>query len=391
MHTKQTVTTGIGVLTISLMLTSASAINGVIPQMQQALSISQSQSELLGTVPSLAVVVFILFSNWIVPRVGMKKTILAGLLLAGFGGILPIFAPNFVAVMISRLILGSGLGLYNALAVSYIGTLYSGHTKATLLGFRNAMESMGQTILIFGAGLLLNFSWAFSFAVYALALPIALIFYLKVPDVPMQGPQKKVRPVKLQPAVYGLVGFAIILVMNSNAISVRFASIAAQVAGDSFNASRYLALMPVLGILAGCCFGPVFKHLGNYTLYLSLLSFVAANLMLAISGHNLGLLLTGLFLSSLPCAWCFPYLFNQLDKVTDQRTVNLATALIFIGCNIGTFLAPIAMKLTQILTHSHSLTAPFYLFAVLLTAILAVALRVNRREVGHQTVLQHES
>lgn len=45
------------VLGISLMLTSSQAINGVIPQMREALHISQSQTELLGTAPSVTNVI----------------------------------------------------------------------------------------------------------------------------------------------------------------------------------------------------------------------------------------------------------------------------------------------------------------------------------------------
>lgn len=143
------------ILSISLMLTSSQAINGIIPQMKQSLGISQSQSELLGTVPSVTVIIFILLSSYFAKRVGMKKTIILGLLLAGVGGILPAFMANFQIVLISRVILGAGLGLYNSLAVTYISSLYSGDTRATLLGIRNSMEALGQTILIF-------FSWTSS-------------------------------------------------------------------------------------------------------------------------------------------------------------------------------------------------------------------------------------
>ncbi len=111
------------VLSISLILTSSQAINGVIPQMKEALNISQSQSELLGTAPSISMVIFILLSSYIVKKLGMKKTTIAGLFLAGFGGIIPIFANSFFIVLFSRIILGMGLGMYNSLAVTCISAL----------------------------------------------------------------------------------------------------------------------------------------------------------------------------------------------------------------------------------------------------------------------------
>lgn len=362
------------ILSISLMLTSSQAINGVIPQMKQSFGISQSQSELLGTAPSITVILFILLSSYFAKRIGMKKTIILGLLLAGIGGIIPVFTATFQTVLISRVILGAGLGLYNSLAVTYISSLYSGNTRATLLGIRNSMEALGQTILIFLAGVLVNINWTASFLVYAIAFPVALLFALKVPEIRDENsdiPENHVKE-KMNPMVFALVLFAILLVMNSIAISVRFASIATEIKGVNFNASNYLALMPILGILAGFMFGPINKWIGKGTLYLGIIFFIISNLLIAVSNGNMTFLLTGLFLSSITGSWCFPFIFSNLDKVTTKNTINFATSLIFIGCNIGNFIAPIAMQLAQFLTRSTNLTAPFFVFAGIFIVILFV-------------------
>lgn len=370
------------ILSISLMLTSSQAINGIIPQMKQSLGISQSQSELLGTVPSVTVIIFILLSSYFAKRVGMKKTIILGLLLAGVGGILPAFMANFQIVLISRVILGAGLGLYNSLAVTYISSLYSGDTRATLLGIRNSMEALGQTILIFLAGLLVNITWTASFLVYAVAFPIAFLFAMKVPEIRNEQNDISKNDVKekMNPIVFVLVLFAILLVMNSIAISVRFASIATEIKGGEFNASNYLALMPILGILAGFIFGPVNKWIGKGTLYLGIIFYIVSNLLIATSNGNMTFLLMVLFLSSITGSWCFPFIFSNLDKVTTKNTINFATSLIFIGCNIGNFIAPIVMELAQLLTGSTHLTAPFYVFAGIFMLVLFVTFFMTKRK-----------
>ncbi|HFJ5918756.1 TPA: MFS transporter [Enterococcus faecium] len=370
------------ILSISLMLTSSQAINGVIPQMKQSLGISQSQSELLGTAPSITVIVFILLSSYFAKRIGMKNTIILGLLLAGIGGIIPVFTATFQTVLISRVILGAGLGLYNSLAVTYISSLYSGNTRATLLGIRNSMEALGQTILIFLAGVLVNINWTASFLVYAIAFPVALLFALKVPEIRDENsdiPENHVKE-KMNPMVFALVLFAILLVMNSIAISVRFASIVTEIKGVNFNASNYLALMPILGILAGFMFGPINKWIGKGTLYLGIIFFIISNLLIATSNGNMAFLLTGLFLSSITGSWCFPFIFSNLDKVTTKNTINFATSLIFIGCNIGNFIAPISMQLAQFLTRSTSLTAPFFVFAGIFMVVLFVTFFATKKK-----------
>lgn len=377
----------VGVLSISLMLTSSQAINGVIPQMKEALNISQSQSELLGTAPSITVILFILLSSYVADKLGMRKTIIIGLLLAGIGGILPVFVANFPIVLISRIILGAGLGLYNSLAVTYISALYTGNTRASLLGMRSSMEAIGQTVLIFLAGILVNISWTASFSVYALAFPVALLFALRVPEVKIEKSETGSVKEKMNPAVYALVLFAILLVMNSIAISVRFSSIVTEINGSAFNASNYLALMPILGIAAGFIFGTVNRTFGNKTMYLGIGFFILSNLFIAMSSGNMVLLLLGLFLSSIPGAWCFPFIFSNLDRITTKNTVNLATSLIFIGCNIGNFIAPIAMSFTQMITRSNELTAPFYVFAILFILVLLVTIFANQKR-PHEAVKQ---
>lgn len=370
----------VAVLGISLMLTSSQAINGVLPQIRDALNISQSQAELLGTAPSISVILFILLSSYIADKLGMKKTIIVGLLLAGIGGIIPILFSNFSMILVSRIILGAGLGLYNSLAVSYISALYTGNTRASLMGMRNSMEAIGQTVLIFLAGILVNISWTASFSVYVLAFPIALLFALKVPEITFEKEEPGTAKGKMNPAVYALVLFAILLVMNSIAISVRFTSIATEINGASSNANNYLALMPILGIAAGFVFGFVNRIFGNITMYLGIGFFIASNLLIAMSSGNMVLLLLGLFLSSIPGAWCFPYIFSNLDRITTKNTISFATSLIFIGCNIGNFIAPIAMSITQFITGSNALTAPFYVFAVLFIVVLLVTIFVTKKQ-----------
>ncbi|MER2180149.1 MAG: MFS transporter [Carnobacterium inhibens] len=370
----------VAVLGISLMLTSSQAINGVLPQIRDALNISQSQAELLGTAPSISVILFILLSSYIADKLGMKKTIIVGLLLAGIGGIIPVLFSNFSMILVSRIILGAGLGLYNSLAVSYISALYTGNTRASLMGMRNSMEAIGQTVLIFLAGILVNISWTASFSVYVLAFPIALLFALKVPEITFEKEEPGTAKGKMNPAVYALVLFAILLVMNSIAISVRFTSIATEINGASSNANNYLALMPILGIAAGFVFGFVNRIFGNITMYLGIGFFIASNLLIAMSSGNMVLLLLGLFLSSIPGAWCFPYIFSNLDRITTKNTISFATSLIFIGCNIGNFIAPIAMSITQFITGSNALTAPFYVFAVLFIVVLLVTIFVTKKQ-----------
>lgn len=373
--TPNSLPTKAAVLSISLLLTSAPAINGALPLMQKAMGTDAVQNEILATLPSLAVVVFIFLSSWFERRFGMKRVICAGLLIAGVTGIVPMFTSAYPVIFASRLFLGCGLGLYNALAVSLINALYGGDTRATLLGFRNSAESIGQTALTAVAGLLLNLGWHWSFAVYLVAFPIAAFFWATVPDPEAEqhaDPQEGQggRRDRMHPFVYALAGFAAIQVLNSLSMTVRFPSIAAQAMGETYNSSFLLSLMPVLGIISGFLFGVLNKHLGIYVLYLGLAIYAVADLMVGCSSDNFALAVAGLFLSGFPGALCFPYIFNTLGNVTGPRTETLATSLIFVGCNIGNFVSPLVMNAIQSVFRTDVLTMPFRVYAVVFLLIL---------------------
>ncbi|MDY4307723.1 MFS transporter [Enterococcus mundtii] len=111
----------LSLLSISLVLTSNTAIASALPMMLGYFNDQSASSvELLMTIPQLTVVIFIALSSLIAKAIGQKQTVLLGLLLAGVAGVLPVFTANFYLLMISRAALGAGFGLFNSLAVSMI-------------------------------------------------------------------------------------------------------------------------------------------------------------------------------------------------------------------------------------------------------------------------------
>lgn len=371
--------TKFAVLAVSLMLCSAQAINGVIPQMKEALGISQVQVEMLSTIPAITVIICIFVSSFVAKKIGLKKTVNLGLFLAGIGGMLPMFVSSFELIFLGRIILGAGLGLFNSLAVTLINRIYTGEVEATLLGIRNSMESIGQSILTAVAGILLNIGWHYSFAVYLFAFPLMILFSFVVPDVDDTDEEKVTKKEKMNPFVYLMVLFAILLVCNGISISVRFPSIATEILGNKFNASNYLALMPIIGIIAGFAFGKVYKLFGTATLYIGLLALAISNILIGFSNGNFTILLIGVLFSGIPSTWCFPFIFTTLGKITTKSTQALANSLIFVGCNIGGFLVPFVMEGMQILSGSDALTAPFPIYAGILVAIFLVMIVCKSR------------
>jgi len=364
----------LAVLSISMMLLSPPVINGILPEIRDSLAITQAQSELITTIPSIASLVVILLSNVIAKWVGIKKIILVGLMLVGIGGVLPVVANDFALMLVGRTILGAGLGLYGPLAIDLINLLFDEKERATLMGYRSAIEQLGQSSMSMVVGGLAVLSWNMSFLVYALAFLLALAFFIWVPE--LNSPNGEVdegtalEVSKMTPLVYPIVMLTVIVVLNGAAIGIRFPALAAEIMGDGYNSSVFFVLKPIIGICAGFFFGRLHKALGRKLLYIGLTCLGIASLLVGFSGGSFVILATGFLLSSLVPAWIFPFIFMMASRKTDGSARKLAMSLILVGLNASVFAMTPIVGMIEMLVGSTALVAPYPMLSGLVFAAL---------------------
>ena len=186
----------IGILAISTLLTAASAVSGTMPMMEKQFSGEGSANvKALLTIPSIGMVIFVLLSSIFIKYLGKRKTVLLGLFLGLIGGTLPFFINNFHVIQVSRFVLGMGNGLYSTSTASLIGDIWSGDEQRTLLGYQSAIQTFGQSLAVFVAGLLLGINWHAAYLVYLLFIPIIILFalgYTQSTENRIQAEQKEI-------------------------------------------------------------------------------------------------------------------------------------------------------------------------------------------------------
>jgi len=377
--------TKVAFLGISFMLTSAYAINGALPQMTKSLGVSATEVQALATTPSIVVTVFVLLSSFIAAKLGDKKTIILGMLLVGFAGIVPFFVSSYAAILVSRMVLGAGFGIFNSLAVSMIAVMYQGQTRATMLGWRAAVEQIGQAVLTFVAGLLLNFGWHTTFLVYLLAFPILYLFYVRVPDTTemlaeaeeKQGKAAKKSlegPKKISPVVWILTLFAAFLVIDYMAIQLSFPFMAQSLGVNGMVVSTILSFMLVAAMVGGIVYGTIQKLFGRFTLQVGLILMAISNYLVAFSNHNFVMLTIGVLLIGFPMQLISPFIFSQLPNLAPLKKQPFVTSIILIGFNVGVFVEPFIISfLAGIMgNHTSNVAAAAYTTIPLLGAILLI-------------------
>ncbi|MFZ2590001.1 MAG: MFS transporter [Leuconostoc citreum] len=391
--------TKVAFLGISFMLTSAYAINGALPQMTKSLGVSATEVQALATTPSIVVTVFVLLSSFIAAKLGDKKTIILGMLLVGFAGIVPFFVSSYAAILVSRMVLGAGFGIFNSLAISMIAVMYQGQTRATMLGWRAAVEQIGQAVLTFVAGLLLNFGWHTTFLVYLLAFPILYLFYVRVPDTTemlaeaeeKQGKAAKKSlegPKKISPVVWILTLFAAFLVIDYMAIQLSFPFMAQSLGVNGMVVSTILSFMLVAAMVGGIVYGTIQKLFGRFTLQVGLILMAISNYLVAFSNHNFVMLTIGVLLIGFPMQLISPFIFSQLPNLAPLKKQPFVTSIILIGFNVGVFVEPFIISfLAGIMgNHTSNVAAAAYttipLLGVILLIIAVITFFTNRKRLA---------
>lgn len=374
------------ILSISVLIISFVSVAGVFPALSYDLGVTQMQSELMLTIPALAVIIFIFISNLIAYKLGIKKTVVLGLLISAVGGVFPAFVQSFIPILISRFFLGAGVGIVNTWAVRYITLLFDEKERAHLMGYRATAEIIGQMLIAIAASFLFNFGWRWSFLAYSIAFVSALFVVMFVPNVEFSHNEHLAsQQVKLPLVVYLMVAFSSLVVLTGAGVAFRFPAIAAQIRGEAYNPNTIMTFWPLLSIVASLSFGKISGVLGKKLLYLAGCILIAAAFLAGFSNGNYVLLVIALFLHGVVPAWFFPFIFMTISKFTTGKAQSLAFSYIVIGIKAGVFLIPFVFHFIETVLSTEDLTAPYPILGIGLVLaflfIMTIGQKMVRKEI----------
>lgn len=385
----------VGILSISTLLTAAGAVSGTIPMMAKQFSDqSSAQIQALVTIPSIGMVIFVLLSSLIIKYIGKRATVLIGLFLGLIGGVIPFFISNFHVIQIARFVLGAGNGLYSTSTASLIGDIWSGDEQRSLLGYQSAIQTLGQSVAVFVAGLLLGINWHAAYLVYLLFIPIIILFsmgYTKNVEKQIQVKQqaekaksekeKKTRNLPILAMIAILMSFvyfnAIMPQQTDTALVLQQLNMSHQ---EFF--STALALAGIVGAFITALYGKIYKLFKHYTpafaMALGIIGYFgilhSSNMvmftifMMIISGSNL----------------IFPYIYGAVMEDVSATSKDFFLSLAKVFNNGGAFLSPYTMAATASILGIAStpiailhIAIGYLIFAAVVFIILAVIRNVK--------------
>lgn len=368
----------ISLLSISLVLTSTAAISSTIPLMKEYFfNYSLSSIELLTTVPSLMIMIFILLSDLISRKIGSKNTVISGLVIALISGVIPVFIKDYSIILISRMGLGIGFGLFNSLAITLINDLFSGNEKIQMIGFQGAFQGLGSALLTFLAGQFLKVDWNMAFAIYFIIIPIIILFTLFVPNV--SNKREENQKISLDYKVIKYIALIFVVLMIYNAVFLKIPTLVEeQNLGNPVDTSMALTIVQIGSMITGIFFGAIYKKLKESTLLLALIIMSISFLIIPFA-NSLFIVSISSVLSGVSFSLFAPYLVNKVSEVSSLESRNFSTSLLIVAAQMSGLLSPYFLSLLgniKIITNS---TAQVFLSGGLILFFVTIGIIVNKK------------
>ena len=157
-------------------------ITSGLPSLIQPLGASQESIGLILSVFTLFVVLFTPILGALSDRLKRKTVLVPVVFLYGLAGLLMVFTTNFTVILALRALQGIAVAGMASLAVTMIGDLYTGKERAQAVGYRSSVHSIGFAIFPFVAGALATLNLFYPFYVFALAIPLSLVAWVKLEE-----------------------------------------------------------------------------------------------------------------------------------------------------------------------------------------------------------------
>ncbi|MEN2375523.1 MFS transporter [Lactiplantibacillus plantarum] len=142
-------TTTISILSLSTVTGITTVITGIIPQLKRTFpTVPTTLIEWLVTIANCSALITLLLNPRLTSRWGLRPIVISGLLISAIMGLIPAITTNFTVIMVSRLGLGLGVGLFSPHAISLLTHSFTGDLRARLLGYQTGLSALGNAILL---------------------------------------------------------------------------------------------------------------------------------------------------------------------------------------------------------------------------------------------------
>lgn len=325
------------------------------------------------SIPPLCIVLTTLFFGKLSARFTIRDLTCLGLFIYIIGGCGAALAPNIYFLLLSRAVLGIGVGIIMPLSTGLISYFFTREQQVALMGRSTAMNNLGGIVALSCSGLLAAISWRYAFSVYGFAIiPLVLCFmYLPNEHLAKREAGSSTSVWHVVPLYLSIfLGMLILYSFVTN-----FALISRR--EDLFDASSIggiMALQTAMAFFGGMYFKQLQQRLGLFMC-------TVAGLLIAVAFAGLATLQSPLLMvgavAIFGAGWgmLVPLIFVKVSSMVDKKQIAFVMSRMSAFLYAGQFASSIIIAQSQSMLGNTDIRYPFY-FAVVVSIILTIGLSI---------------
>lgn len=374
--------TTISILSLSTVSGITTVITGILTQLKQSFpTVPTTIIEWIVTIANFSALLTLMFNSSLVKKFGVRKIVISGLILSSIMGIIPVFTSNLWLIMLSRIFLGLGIGLFSPHAISLIAHTYHGELRARLLGYQTGFSALGNAVLLGLAGLLIGLNWHAVFWLHIILLIVALLIYFFVPEPNNEIDEIKTEIVKLPRRQWKMIFLTFVTYLLIWGIQLKLPSyFESRNFGNAQILNLTLSAMNIGGLIAGLTFGYLHKYLHRYILTLGYIGAALSVLLLYLT-KNPNIAIGSAVFFNFIYSYTGPYLIFTSNKGLKSSQVNTLSSYITISTIISAFFAPLIWNLLGQLGPS-TLPDNVFLWIILILILLTILTIISKTQKG---------
>lgn len=291
-------------------------------------------------------------SGAVLHRIGFRTAAIAGILIMSLGGAFPFLMPDitdYTYVIVSRIIVGFGLGIMFPVGNAAIIAFFEGEKRSRLLGWGMTIQFLFNLLYTTVAGYLTEIGWNYSFLAYLIGLVPLVAVILWMPEAKGVVVQSREREraeakarskEKIPPAVWGYALFGLatwtcvvtVQVVTSTVLDVRGLA-------DSGEAALVINCCGIGSIVCGLAF-PYLVRVFKRRLFGVAAALAVVGIVPCLLATSALVYAVGVFVLGFGGSAFFTAAQNAAGNIAPKSRVPFVSGVMTSMMNLGPFIGP---------------------------------------------------
>lgn len=376
-------------LVIAILATSMSSAAALMPVLSDIAKIYEEYKNyvhLLLTIPPLMIMVSSMLVGSITKKITTKQTTIIGLLLIIISGVYPYFTDSFILLVLSRVIMGFGLGLITTISSSLPARYFNeGSDRDYATGLQSAFSSLGGVLFSFLSGYIASRYWRGVFLVQFLnILPLFVVLLYMKPnfedkkEIDTDKKKEETSKVLVKEAMLITVLAFLSVVVNATYPLNMSLFVEQESIGTSEFTGVIASINSFIGFIIGMSFSRINNRLKGYTLSVALF-IVSLSFITSASSVGKASFLIGSTLFGIGTSLIYPGFLTAIYKNIKKEDILPAIGMYTVAVNIAQFVSPFIINNISLLL-GEGIRYKFILASVIILILGVIILILTKKE-----------